>query len=279
MPDTAAGFVDAAFLEKEGAKVLGVKQRDRETDAGAVVAWLRKSYSRHSYEMSEQYAWRGSQAPAWGGSKLLRAYWYDGAYAPNHRKAVMQRRYFEAIARAPGVQFRLGHVAEGKPRFKKPIRRAVANAAEELGLDPTELLAEFDKRWEFRPVRQQKGVDTLIALDLVRLAGRGVIDTAVLVSGDRDFAEAIRLRSRRDHRCDTRQKTTTRPSQPHQTTHTTRYVLDRRAYQLMALQLPAAPPQHRPQPPTPPRPTRPRNHVHNHYQTLIMRRNRWNPTN
>ena len=104
----------------------------------------------------------------------------------------MQRRYFEAIARAPGVQLRLGHVAEGKPRFKKPIRRAVADAAQELGHDPTELLAAFDKRWEFRPVRQQKGVDTLIALDLVRLAGRGVIDTAVLVSGDRDFAEAIR---------------------------------------------------------------------------------------
>ena len=88
------------LLEKEGVKVLGVKPRDRETDAVAVMAWLRKSYSRHSYEASEQYAWRESQAPARGGSKLLRAYWYDGAYAPNHRKAAMQRRYFEPIARA-----------------------------------------------------------------------------------------------------------------------------------------------------------------------------------
>lgn len=59
-------------------------------------------------------------------------------------------------------------------------------------MDPAELLAAFDKRWKFRHVRQQKGVDTLIALDLVRLAGRGVIDTAILISGDRDLAEAIR---------------------------------------------------------------------------------------
>lgn len=191
LPDTAAGFVDAAFLEREGVKALGVAKRDRTTDAGAVVAWLRKSYSRHSFEASEQYAW-GDQAPAWVGSKLLRTYWYDGAFAPSHPKAAAQRRYFEVIARAPGVQLRLGHVAVWKPRFKAPIRRAVASAALEMGVDPAELLDRFDDHWEFRPVRQQKGVDTLIALDLVRLAGRGVIHTAILVSGDRDFAEAIR---------------------------------------------------------------------------------------
>ena len=181
MPDTAAGFVDAAFLEKEGAKALGVCARRRKTDAEAVVAC---SYPRHSFEASEQYAW-GSEVPAWGGSKLLRAYWYDGASAD-------RRRYFEAVGRAPGVQLRLGHVAEWKPRFKGRIRRAIADAAREMGVDPSQLLVNFDKRRPFRAVRHQKGVDTLIALDLVRLAGRGVIDTAVLVSGDRDFAEAIR---------------------------------------------------------------------------------------
>ena len=53
-------------------------------------------------------------------------------------------------------------------------------------------MAEFDRNWTFRPERRQKGVDTLIALDLVRLAGHSVFDTAVLVSGDRDLAEAVR---------------------------------------------------------------------------------------
>ena len=111
------------------------------------MAWLRKSYSRHSFEASEQYAW-GDQAPAWVGSKLLRTYWYDGAFAPSHPKAAAQRRYFEVIARAPGVQLRLGHVAVWKPRFKAPIRRAVASAAREMGVDPAELLDRFDDHWD-----------------------------------------------------------------------------------------------------------------------------------
>lgn len=191
LTDKAAAFIDAAFLEKEGSKALGVSKRDRRTNAAAVVEWLRKSYSRHSFEASEQYAW-ANQVPAWRGSKLLRAYWYDGAFDPGHPSAAAQRRYFEAIGRTPGVQLRLGNVAKRRSRFKTPIRRAIADATREMGVDPAELLTKFDARWEFRPVMQQKGVDTLLALDLVKLAGRGAIDTAILVSGDRDFAEAIR---------------------------------------------------------------------------------------
>ena len=41
-------------------------------------------------------------------------------------------------------------------------------------------------------MRQQKGVDTLIALDMVRLASRSAYMTAILIAGDRDLAEAIR---------------------------------------------------------------------------------------
>ena len=59
-------------------------------------------------------------------------------------------------------------------------------------MEPAALLAAFDNRWTFHPKRQQKGVDTLIVLDLVRLAGRGAIDAAILISGDRDLAEAVR---------------------------------------------------------------------------------------
>ena len=61
-----------------------------------------------------------------------------------------------------------------------------------LGLDPTQVMDEFDRNWTFRPERKQKGVHTLITLDLVRLASRRVFDTAVLISGDRNLAEAVR---------------------------------------------------------------------------------------
>lgn len=44
MPDTSAGFIDAAFLEKEGAKALSANSRDRRIAPAAVVAWLRKGF-------------------------------------------------------------------------------------------------------------------------------------------------------------------------------------------------------------------------------------------
>lgn len=165
-----AGFVDVAFLKKEGAKALGKPDHETRIDAARVVGWIRDQ--------------------AWG--RFLRAYWYDGAFAPQHPQAAAQRRYFEAVALTPGIQIRLGHIAERRSPLRSGVRRAVADAAKDLKVDPAGLLSAFDKRWKFHPVRQQKGVDTLIALDLVRLAGRGVIDTAILISGDRDLAEAIR---------------------------------------------------------------------------------------
>lgn len=76
--------------------------------------------------------------------------------------------------------------------MERPIRSALRNTAQALGLEPDVLMNELERHWTFRPERHQKGVDTLIALDMVRLAGRAVCATAVLVSGDRDLAEAVR---------------------------------------------------------------------------------------
>jgi uncharacterized LabA/DUF88 family protein len=59
-------------------------------------------------------------------------------------------------------------------------------------VEPDQLLEEFDRNWTFYPERQQKGVDTLIALDMVRLASRSVCETMVLIAGDRDLAEVVR---------------------------------------------------------------------------------------
>jgi len=44
-----------------------------------------------------------------------------------------------------------------------------------------------------RPEVRQKGVDTRLTLDLVRLAQRRVYDTALLLAGDRDLAEPVRV--------------------------------------------------------------------------------------
>ena len=174
MPATYAGFVDAGYLRAEGAMAIGKRAPEVRLDASVTVGWLRGM----------------DKGIVFG--ELLRAYWYDGAFDPSHKEYGGQRRYFDAIAHTPGIQLRLGHIAERQSPMATPIRRALRKTAEGLGVDPGALLAEFDSQWTFYPDRQQKGVDTLIALDMVRLAGRSVFSTVVLIAGDRDMAEVVR---------------------------------------------------------------------------------------
>jgi uncharacterized LabA/DUF88 family protein len=166
------GLVDVGFLRSEGARALGVRGADVRPDAQAVVDWFRTL-----------------EAP---GDTFVRAYWYDGAFDPAHAEYAGQRRFFDAIAFTPGIHLRLGHIAEHRSRLEKPVVNALTSTARAMGLDPEALVAEFRNHWRFLPERSQKGVDTLMALDLVRFAGRGPDLTVVVVAGDRDLAEAIR---------------------------------------------------------------------------------------
>ena len=72
------------------------------------------------------------------------------------------------------------------------MRRALRTTANGLGIPADQLIAEFDKNWTFYPDRQQKGVDTLMTLDMVRLASRSAFEIAIVISGDRDLAEVVR---------------------------------------------------------------------------------------
>lgn len=175
LSDTYAGFVDAGFLHAEGAKAIGQNQNSTRLRAREIVEWLRGL----------------TPIPIAIGS-FLRAYWYDGAFSPNHPLYGNQRRVFDAIARTPGIQLRLGHIAQHPSRLEHPIRTALKSTARGLSIKPDQLLNEFDSHWKFRPERHQKGVDTLIALDMVRLAGRSAFSTAILIAGDRDLAEVVR---------------------------------------------------------------------------------------
>ena len=175
MSESYVGFIDAGYLRAEGARALGTRATAVRPDAAAVADWF---VSKPSSELFEQ--------------TFLRAYWYDGAFDPWHSEYDGQRRFFDAIAHTPGVQLRLGHIAERQSRLENPIRHALRNTAEGLGIEPDQLIGEFDKNWTFYPDRQQKGVDTLIALDMVRLAGRSVFQTAIVIAGDRDLAEVVR---------------------------------------------------------------------------------------
>ena len=175
MPETYAGFVDAGYLTAEGAKSVDKKRAQVRPHASSVAEWFRR--------LTEL------QLP---GERFLRAYWYDGAFAPSHPGFEKQRSYFDAIAYTPGIQLRLGHLVERQSRLEGPIHKALRTTANGLGITAYQLTDEFDKNWTFYPDRQQKGVDTLITLDMVRLASRSAFGTAVVISGDRDLAEVVR---------------------------------------------------------------------------------------
>lgn len=160
--DRLVGFVDFGFLKAASAKPLGCSARDLRPTPQGVVEWL------DSLE-----------------SDFLRAYWYDGAYDPRHGRHAAQRKYFDGIAAVPGIQLRLGHLQETTPKWQYPVQEAL----KKCGVD----LAEFQKHFQFRPQLGQKGVDTRITLDLVALAQRHAYDVGVVVAGDRDLAEPVRV--------------------------------------------------------------------------------------
>jgi uncharacterized LabA/DUF88 family protein len=162
-----AGFIDFGYLKAAAASCLGVDRRELTPKAQQCVKWVDEA---------------GKKIP--GESRFLRLYWYDGAFDPRDQRHAQQRKFFDAIEQTPGVQLRLGHIQELTPKWQYPVKAALKAS----GVD----LATFEKHFQFRPDLGQKGVDTRITLDLVRLAQRHVYDTAILVAGDRDLAEPVR---------------------------------------------------------------------------------------
>ncbi|MGH7882829.1 MAG: NYN domain-containing protein [Candidatus Dormibacteraceae bacterium] len=157
-----AVFVDAGYLKHSGARALKRRAHELTLDANAVLAWAKSLGSRDS---------------------LLRVYWYDGEFEPGHVEYANQRRYFNAIEDVPGINLRLGYVVERPPTWHYAVKQALKACGVSL--------TDFERHFTFRLEREQKGVDSLLTLDLVHLAEKRAYDWAVLVAGDRDFAEVV----------------------------------------------------------------------------------------
>ena len=97
------------------------------------------------------------------GRRLVRTYFYTAKIERPldeywKQQQSEQQRLFTALAHQPFVEVRTGRL-----QFK-----------------------------EGEPPRQ-KGVDVLLALDMLRFALKGNYDTAILISGDGDFADIVRM--------------------------------------------------------------------------------------
>jgi uncharacterized LabA/DUF88 family protein len=169
-------LVDVDFLKAEGAKAIGLDRDRLAFDGAACVEWFTRFF------LDRRFA---SLAPLFAERAFLRAYWYDAAYDPGDRRYLAQRAAFAALAMVPGLYLRLGHLQERTPAWQRAVRRAV----EACGLR----LSEFQRHFEFRPELEQKGVDALMTLDIASLSRDRAADLIVLVSGDRDVEEAMRI--------------------------------------------------------------------------------------
>lgn len=171
-----AVLIDVGFLRASGAEALNVRASQVRLDAGEIADWSRSLADRERLVSGV----------------FVRAYWYDAVFHVGHPSAKGQREFLDKVGQTPGIRLRLGHISEYRQPTDPALRKALRKTAKELGVGPERLINEFQRHWEFRPERRQKGVDTLITLDLVQLAEQGLFDTAVLISGDRDLAEAVR---------------------------------------------------------------------------------------
>jgi hypothetical protein len=134
-------------------------------DAGYLTAGARKHLKLPSTPRidGEKLNWWAASALGHpGGWLLLRTYVYDAQYPGDAAEYPAQQEYLDTLAAQPGIRLRLGHLVQRSPGSRKAA-------------------------W------QQKGVDTLMVLDLVRLAQLHAFDIAMVVAGDRDLAEALRV--------------------------------------------------------------------------------------
>jgi uncharacterized LabA/DUF88 family protein len=118
------------------------------------------------------------------GGELHRLYWYDGRHPHGTSEEIAHREHRKSVALTNGIHYRCTTL--------RPIRdlpKGIATTLRELGWDER----SFRRQWNLTGARwEQKGIDTLIVLDLVRLARRSAFDMAILCTGDRDLAEAVR---------------------------------------------------------------------------------------
>jgi len=164
----AIAFVDAHHLQRAVCVAAGTSPYDKRLDVCAVRDWLLEGWA----EVLPPRACR-------------RVYWYDGAYDTGHPNAQAQQRFLHAIGTIDLIHPRLGHLADVTPDWHRDLRAALI--AQDADLE------RFEEHFPLIPMRRQKGVDILLALDLVRLAERGALSHALLLAGDSDFVPAVEL--------------------------------------------------------------------------------------
>ena len=162
----AVTLIDAEYLRKEAQKVL-----DREhthLNAGALARWLRDGDPYGSIR------------------------WYDAYHKSNHPQANNRRMFFNHMAQEASIKLRMGTLVErSNTLIDRALNRVMPDIAKELGVPTKSLVDAFAKHWVSHSISKQKGVDALLIMDMLDLAGSGRFDAIRLCAGDTDFLPVI----------------------------------------------------------------------------------------
>jgi hypothetical protein len=161
-------FIDAHSLRRAICRAARLSPHDQRVDVEAVRDWLT--------------AGADGVTPPHACRRIL---YYDGAFDLGHPAADGQQRFLHAIGRIDLIQPRLGHLSEVTPDWHEELRATLAK----LNVP----IEGFEAHMPLLPSLRQKGVDILLAVDLVRLAERGAIGHALILAADSDFAPAVEI--------------------------------------------------------------------------------------
>lgn len=116
---------------------------------------------------------------------LIRAYYYNAAckQKDDPQKYAGQLRFFTKLRKTPYLAVKLGRLER---RIQEIDQRSLER---EVGSEAANMFVE--KFGKSMPYYVEKGVDITIAADMLKFAYSDSYDTAVLISGDGDFASAV----------------------------------------------------------------------------------------
>lgn len=160
-------MIDAGFLIKAGCGALGIQVADISLGPTMMRNWCSLAADRLDAE-------------------FMRMYWYDAIQeSQQHPDYDRQKRRVDDFSRVSGIQVRLGSLVERANPNWSEFRKALSA----IGADFDAFKQHYDitkKRYE------QKGVDTLLVLDMVKLAQNHAYDIMLLIAGDADLVESVR---------------------------------------------------------------------------------------
>ena len=133
--------------------------------------------------------------PTLAGYRLGKVFFYEGKHRPGFRdenELASEARYHDAL-RSRSIVVRLGRLNEAPVVVKGPLKSALLELERSLGIPglPDLVAARLAHMQNRNPMVRQKGVDTLIVLDLIDLASSHDQHISVLMSGDQDLAPAV----------------------------------------------------------------------------------------